>query len=165
MNFLSFHDTVSDDLCPRAPATSSCRSLNGSSAVLCGEISQINGAVHLVHPAATSLCSSHPFSLSSCSLSGSRQGLILIIHHGTQQPDLAHLMNWHHRWRCDHPQAFDLLVCLCPKSLVTLTPSFTFYRQLQKLQWIIKSPCLLQVIVLNQLFSLLLTRTADLTSS
>lgn len=60
-------------------------SVEGSLAVLCGEISQINGVVHLVHPAATCLCSFHPFSLSSCSLSGPRQCLICIIHHRTQQ--------------------------------------------------------------------------------
>lgn len=140
-------------------------SVEGPVAVPCGEISQINGAVHLVHPAATCLCSSHPFCLSSWSLSGPRQCLIYITHRGTLQPDLAHLMNWHHHWRCGYPEALDLLVWLCPKSLVTVTPSFTFYRQLQKLLWIIWSPCLLPVIVLNQLFSLLLTRTADLTSS
>lgn len=58
-----------------------------------------------------------------------------------------------------------LIFCLCPKPLVAVTPSFTFYRQLQKLLGIIKSPCLLPVDVLNQLFSLFLTSTADLTSS
>lgn len=58
-----------------------------------------------------------------------------------------------------------LIFCLCPKSLVAVTPSSGFYRQLQKLLWIIKSPCLLPAIVLNQLFSLFLTITADLTSS
>lgn len=42
-------------------------------------------------------------------LPASCQRLICIIHHRTQQPDSAHLMNRHRHWRCDHLQVFDLL--------------------------------------------------------
>lgn len=93
-------------MCQLHPPSDLCE---GSAADLCGKMSQINGAVHLVHPAAACLCSSHPFSLSFWPLPGSCQCLICIVHHGTQQPDCAHLMNRHHHWRWDRLQVFGLL--------------------------------------------------------
>lgn len=93
-------------MCQLHPPPDLCE---GSAADLCGEMSPTNGAVHLVHPAAACPWSSHPFSLSSWPLPGSCQCLTCIIHHRTQQPESARLMNQHHHWRCDHLQVFDLL--------------------------------------------------------
>lgn len=102
---------VSVDLRPHVSATSSFRSLGG---ICCWPVWQ-NVSDKQGCPSCPPGCclpmlfsSFLPFLL-SWPLPGSCQCLICIIHHGTQQPGSARLRNWHHHWRCDHLQVFDLL--------------------------------------------------------